>query len=120
MRGGQKGNRNAQKYLPVGMPEGVDIGVRDGYVRFIIHVIGRFAAGKVSGRDYGTLSQWVRMLGDVNGWIAKAPLQIIQAQAVVPVDLMKLLEKMNADEQVVMARFIKRLERESQGSQTGP
>jgi len=109
-RGGQPGNRNAQRYLPVGMPKGIDVSVREGYVRFIIHVIGRFAVGKVSGRDYGTLSQWVRMLGDVNGWIVKAPLQIYQAQAIMPSpDLQMLLSVCDQDERIFLAKIVRRL-----------
>jgi hypothetical protein len=78
--GGRLGNRNAMKFKAVGLPRSLDLHTREGLVEYVIRVIGHFASGLADARREGTHSQWVKLLADINGWIPKAPLQIIQAQ----------------------------------------
>jgi len=71
---------------------------------------------KLSERLAGAINNTMRLLGDGEGWITKAPLQIVQAQTVIPTDVSRLLEVVNADEQIVIARAIKRLEESEDSS----
>lgn len=70
------------------------------------------------GRRYGTLVTWAKLFADVHGWIPKTPInltqnvtqqQITQEQVNVA-ELKRILPSLPEDEQIVLARGIKRIE----------
>jgi len=112
---GRSGRKGIDR-KPSPWPEGFDLKMKENVDAFLIHYIQEFwRQNPLDARAGGCLNNALRLYYDAQGWITKAPLQIIQAQTVIPADISRLLEVANADEQIVIAKAIKRLE-ESENS----
>ena len=113
--GGRRPGAGRPRREPLVWPQEFDLRTRENWASFLRHLVKVVYEQKLSERIAGCVNNTMRLLGDAEGWITKAPLQIIQAQTVIPADISRLLEVVNADEQIVIAKAIKRLE-ESENS----
>jgi len=78
--------------------------------RFTRDVIKAIWTGRLGTRQASAINGSIRLLMELRGWIRKAPLQVIQAQAVVRPNVKKLLDELDEDEQEVLAKALRRLE----------
>jgi len=104
-RGGSRrgaGRKRYRKALP--WPEGFDLKMKENADAFLIHYIQEFwSQNPLDARAGGCLNNALRLYYDAQGWISKAPLQIIQAQVMQPgtiaeADLADLLSELPEDE----------------------
>jgi len=116
--GGARENAGRRAYRKASpWPERFDLKTRENWADFIKYFIRAFwELNPLDARAGGCINNALRLLGDAEGWITKAPLQIIQAQSVIPADISRLLEVTNADEQIVIAKAIKRFEESEDSS----
>lgn len=91
----QKGNRGGKRpgagrkpgpsRTPSAWPKGYDLKTREALVAFIEKYVEELWTQNVlDARLGGCINGVLRLLGDIQGWITKAPLQIIQAQMAPP------------------------------------
>jgi len=92
-------------------PEEFDFATKKNWAGFLKHLTKVTYEDKLSERATSAINNTMRLFAEAQGWIVKAPLQIIQAQTVVKADVQKMIEVLEPDEQIVFARAIKRLER---------
>lgn len=83
LEGGQPGNQNAKKRKPVPWPSHFDMKEKDGMKGLFRHFIEMLWKENVmDARLGGCLNNSLRVYAELEGWIVKTPLQIIQAQQV--------------------------------------
>ena len=79
--GRPKGTKGRPKRRPSAWPKGQNLKTREACIAFIETYIGAlWDTNVLDARLGGCINGAIRLLGDIQGWITKAPLQIIQAQ----------------------------------------
>ena len=115
--GGARENAGRPAYRKASpWPEGFDLKTRENWADFIKYFIRAFwELNPLDARAGGCINNALRLLGDAEGWITKAPLQITQAQ-IAPApgmisekEVQELLEALPLDQQLaVWKRFKER------------
>jgi hypothetical protein len=77
--GAPKGNKNAKR-PKLSWPKKYTLETRENLASFLRYLARIVLEDKLGERSAGSINNTMRLLGDVMGWITKAPLQIIQAQ----------------------------------------
>lgn len=81
----ERRGRGRPQRKPTPWPEGFDLKTKENTDAFLIQYIKTFwEQNPLDARAGGVLNNALRLYCDVKGWVPKAPLQIIQAQTVVP------------------------------------
>ena len=84
---------------------------RENVDRFLQDVIKGAYTGLLGTRQASSINGSLRLLLEFRGWIQRTPLQVVQAQTVVKGNAKKWLDQLNEDEQEILARAIRRLEK---------
>ncbi len=113
-RGAPKNTGGRPQRKPVPWPKRFKLDTRDDARAFHRNYIKTvWTENPMDSRAAGSLNMALRLLYELEGWIQKAPLQIIQAQTVVKFNVEELKQKLDAfsqEEQRVLARAIAKLE----------
>lgn len=83
LEGGQPGNQNARRRKPLPWPSQFDMKDREGMMGLFRHFVEKvWTENPMDARTAGALNNSFRLYAEMEGWIVKTPLQIIQAQQV--------------------------------------
>jgi len=98
---------------PLPWPEelGDKMGEPMGFWAFTQHMVKMGWEGKMDPRLVSALNNSLRLLGELKGWIEKAPL-IVQAQTLISADLLKLVKYMSKESRFELAKAVRQLEME--------
>jgi len=88
------------------------MGEPEGFWAFLLNMAKEaWIRNPLDARLVGALNNTFRLMGDLKGWIEKAPL-IVQAQTVISADLQKLVKFMSKESRFELAKAIRQLEME--------